>query len=76
MAETYPAIAEHGLIGDQQTCALVTSDGTINWFCCPRFDSPSVFASLLDQRQRWSVQHQPRTADYATKQLYFPDTAC
>jgi hypothetical protein len=45
--EGYPPIAEHGLIGDLQTAALVTTDGTVDWFCCPRFDSPSVFASLL-----------------------------
>ena len=46
--DRYPNISEHGLIGDLQTCALVTSDGTVDFFCCPRFDSPSVFASLLD----------------------------
>ena len=44
----YPNISDHGLIGDLQTAALVTTDGTLDWFCCPRFDSPSVFASLLD----------------------------
>ena len=48
---TYPLIAERGLIGDLQTAALVTTDGTIDWFCCPRFDSPRVFASLLDDRR-------------------------
>ena len=42
----YPDISDHGLIGDLQTAALVTADGTIDWFCCPRFDSPSVFSSL------------------------------
>jgi len=41
-------IAEHGLIGDLQTAALVSTTGTIDWFCSPRFDSPSVFAGLLD----------------------------
>jgi GH15 family glucan-1,4-alpha-glucosidase len=46
--EGYRPIAEHGLIGDLQTAALVTTDGTVDWWCCPRFDSPSVFASLLD----------------------------
>jgi Domain of unknown function (DUF5911) len=46
--DRYPNISEHGLIGDLQTAALVTSDGTVDFFCCPRFDSPSVFASLLD----------------------------
>ena len=44
----YPNISDHGLIGDLPTAALVTTDGTIDFFCCPRFDSPSVFASLLD----------------------------
>jgi GH15 family glucan-1,4-alpha-glucosidase len=44
----YPNISDHGLIGDLQTAALVTTDGVVDWFCCPRFDSPSVFSSLLD----------------------------
>ncbi|MEV8531734.1 glycoside hydrolase family 15 protein [Streptomyces sp. NPDC051211] len=44
----YPPIAEHGLIGDLQTCALVSSEGVLDWFCSPRFDSPSIFAALLD----------------------------
>jgi GH15 family glucan-1,4-alpha-glucosidase len=44
----YASISDHGLIGDLQTTALVTTDGMVDWFCCPRFDSPSVFASLVD----------------------------
>jgi GH15 family glucan-1,4-alpha-glucosidase len=35
----YASISDHGLIGDLQTTALVTTDGTVDWFCCPRFDS-------------------------------------
>ena len=48
---SYPSIADHGLIGDLQTAALVATDGTIDWFCCPGFDSPSVFASLAGRPQ-------------------------
>ena len=44
----YLPIAEHGLIGDLHTVALVGTEGTIDWYCCPRFDSPSVFAAILD----------------------------
>jgi len=47
MMARYPSISDHGLIGDLQTAALVATDGTVDWFCCPRFDSPSVCASLL-----------------------------
>ena len=43
----YPPIADHGLIGDMQSAALVSTDGAIDFFCCPRFDSASVFAALL-----------------------------
>ena len=53
----YLPIAEHGLIGDLHTVALVGTDGTIDWYCCPRFDSPSVFAAILDKDRggRWTI---------------------
>ncbi|TWD80051.1 GH15 family glucan-1,4-alpha-glucosidase [Kribbella amoyensis] len=70
----YPPIADHGLIGDLQTAALVTTDGTIDWYCCPRFDSPSVFGALLDQERGGRFSIAP-VGDCTTKQLYFPDTA-
>jgi GH15 family glucan-1,4-alpha-glucosidase len=73
--DTYPPIADHGLIGDLQTSALVATDGTIDWFCCPRFDSPSVFASLLDTGRGGYFSIQPETEGYVTKQLYLPGTA-
>jgi GH15 family glucan-1,4-alpha-glucosidase len=75
MADKYPAIADHGLIGDQQTCALVDSGGAIDWFCCPRFDSPSVFASLLDAQRGGAFRISPESGEFTTKQMYFPDTA-
>jgi GH15 family glucan-1,4-alpha-glucosidase len=43
----YPNIGDHGLIGDLQTAALVATDATVDWFCCPRFDSPSVSPLFL-----------------------------
>ncbi len=71
----YPNISDHGLIGDLQTAALVTTDGTVDWFCCPRFDSPSVFGSLLDADKGGYFRIAPDRDDYVTRQLYFPDTA-
>ena len=72
---SYPAISDHGLIGDLQTAALVATDGTIDWFCTPRFDSPSVFASILDHERGGRFRIAPSNEEYVTKQLYFPDTA-
>ena len=45
----YLPIAEHGLVGDLHTVALVGTNGTIDWYCCPAFDSPSVFGAILDK---------------------------
>ncbi|MEV0297472.1 glycoside hydrolase family 15 protein [Nocardia sp. NPDC050710] len=73
----YPPIAEHGIIGDLQTAALVSSAGTIDWWCTPRFDSPSIFASLLDSERggfcRLAVDSTAR--DATVRQLYMSDTA-
>jgi GH15 family glucan-1,4-alpha-glucosidase len=73
MTET--SIAEHGLIGDLHTAALVTTDGSIDWFCCPRFDSPSVFGALLDHQRGGHFSARPAGEAYQAKQMYFPDSA-
>ena len=73
--DSYPLISEHGLIGDLQTAALVSTGGTVDWLCLPRFDSPSVFASLLDAARGGRFRIAPEGTNYVTKQLYFPDTA-
>ncbi|MGW5721635.1 glycoside hydrolase family 15 protein [Amycolatopsis sp. NPDC003865] len=72
MTET--AIADHGLIGDLQTAALVTTDGSIDWFCSPRFDSPSVFGALLDDERGGRFRIRP-AGPHTTVQMYYPDTA-
>ncbi len=73
--DRYPNISDHGLIGDLQTAALVTTDGCVDWFCVPRFDSPSVFASLLDADKGGFCKIAPDRDDYVSKQLYLPDSA-
>lgn len=73
--DRYPPIAEHGLIGDLQTAALVTSRGVVDWFAAPRFDSPSVFAALLDHDRGGYFQITSADPKASCKQLYYPDTA-
>ncbi|MFC5007514.1 glycoside hydrolase family 15 protein [Dactylosporangium cerinum] len=72
-AAGYLPIAEHGLIGNLRTVALVGTDGTIDWYCCPSFDAPSVFASILDADRGGSFEL-AADAPAKTKQFYFPDT--
>jgi GH15 family glucan-1,4-alpha-glucosidase len=70
----YLPIAEHGLIGDLHTVALVGTDGTIDWYCCPRFDSPSVFGAILDSERGGLFRIGPGSEGWSSKQLYLPDT--
>jgi GH15 family glucan-1,4-alpha-glucosidase len=70
----YLPIAEHGLIGDLHSVALVGTDGTIDWYCCPRFDSPSVFAAILDADRGGRFGIAPDRDGWSSKQLYLPDT--
>jgi GH15 family glucan-1,4-alpha-glucosidase len=71
----YLLIAEHGLIGDLHTVALVGTDGTIDWYCCPRFDSPSVFGAILDADHGGLFRIFPDCDGWSSKQLYLPDIA-
>ena len=74
--DRYPPIADHGLVGDLQTSALVSSQGVVDWFAAPRFDSPSIFAALLDHDGGGYFRLSPEQLPEVTcKQLYYPDTA-
>jgi GH15 family glucan-1,4-alpha-glucosidase len=74
LRHAYLPIAEHGLVGDLHTIALVGTTGTIDWYCCPAFDSPSVFGSILDAERGGYYALRPNCDDWSSKQLYFPDT--
>lgn len=69
----YLPIADHGVIGDLRSVALVGTNGTIDWYCTPRFDAPSVFGSILDSDLGGHYEI-TSAEDCATKQLYVPDT--
>lgn len=70
---SYKPLREYGIIGDMSSAALVGSDGSIDWCCFPRFDSPSVFAAILDDEKggRWQIAP---TGRYRSHQEYLPDT--
>jgi GH15 family glucan-1,4-alpha-glucosidase len=64
----------HAVIGDLRTVALVALNGTIDFMCWPRFDSPSIFASLLDDVDGGIFEIKPILKDARHRQLYFSDT--
>ena len=69
----YRPVESHGVIGDQHTAALVATDGTIDWYCVPHFDSPSLFAAILDADKGGYFRISP-TVETRQRQMYFPDT--
>ncbi len=71
---TYQPIQDYGIIGDMHSAALVGTDGSIDWLCFPHFDSPSVFAAILDDEKGGRFKIAPSAEGVARKQLYWPDT--
>ncbi len=70
----YQPIENYGLIGDLKTVALVGMNGSIDFFCFPRFDSPSIFAALLDDEKGGRFQIHPLLEGTIQKQLYVSDS--
>ena len=71
---TYRPIADYGVIGDLNTVALISREGSIDFMCFPDFDSPSIFASLLDDQRGGHFTLQPLNEPAKYKQLYIADT--
>lgn len=69
----YKPIESYGVIGDLHSVALVANDGSIDWCCLPHFDSPSVFAAILDERKGGSFKIAVQR-DSSHRQLYLPET--
>ena len=74
MGSQYQPIENYGIIGNMRTAALVGMNGSIDWLCLPHFDSPSVFAALLDARKGGRFCISPAGHDFRNKQFYWPDT--
>ncbi|NUO54671.1 MAG: glycoside hydrolase family 15 protein [Polyangiaceae bacterium] len=70
----YPAIEDHGIIGDLERVALISIDGAIDFMCAPNFDSPSVFAALLDADRGGIFELAALLPKPRHRQLYLPDT--
>ena len=70
----YQPIENYGIIGDMHTAALVGLNGSIDWLCFPHFDSPSVFAAILDDRKGGYFEIAPADVQSTHKQFYWPET--
>ncbi|MFE6334863.1 glycoside hydrolase family 15 protein [Streptomyces sp. NPDC057806] len=70
----HPRIEDYALIGDEQTAALVGTDGSVDWLCLPRFDSAACFARLLGDKENGHWRIAPIGAERCTRRAYRPDT--
>lgn len=70
----YAPIEDYGIVGDLNTVALISLNGSVDFMCFPDFDSPSVFAALLDKEKGGTFGISPASGKFKTKQLYLPET--
>ncbi len=71
---SYLPIENYGIIGNLNTVALVGTNGSIDFMCFPRFDSPSLFAALLDDKKGGHFRIAPVSKKVRSRQMYLPDT--
>jgi GH15 family glucan-1,4-alpha-glucosidase len=73
LSADFPKIGDYAVIGDCRSAALVSKQGSIDWLCWPRFDSPSIFAALLDRKRggHWSISP---VGAYSVSRQYISDT--
>ncbi|WP_293741320.1 glycoside hydrolase family 15 protein [uncultured Pedobacter sp.] len=71
----FQPIENYGVIGNLKTIALVSLNGSIDFLCAPKFDSPTVFASMLDSEKGGYFSVEPQLKNFTSKQLYLPGTA-
>src|SRR5829696_55361 len=72
-SDAYPPIGDYALIGDGRSAALVSRAGSLDWLCWPRFDSPSIFAALLDTERCGRFPVRP-TGTLRSERRYLQDT--
>ncbi|HWC16891.1 MAG TPA: trehalase-like domain-containing protein, partial [Terriglobales bacterium] len=68
-----PPIGNYGIIGDCRSAALISKDGSLDWLCWPWFDSPSVFAAILDTESGGFWRIAPAD-EYTSKRRYLSDS--
>ena len=70
----YQPIENYGVIGNMRTAVLVGMNGSIDWYCSPNFDSPSIFAAILDDNKGGHFRISPTGGGVTHKQMYWPGT--
>ena len=69
---SFQPIENYGVIGNMRSIALVGMNGSIDFLCYPEFDSPTVFAALLDDQKGGRFEICPQLANMRVRQLYLP----